>query len=177
MKTLHLYGLGVGFVVVWSSGYVVGSLAAQVMPPLTLTFWRFVLAALVLAALACWRREPWPRGRDLAAVAAVGLPMFALQFGALYTAMADGMPPATTALIACSAPLVVAVISASARWERLTVAGWLGVGLGVTGVAITLSDGVGRPPSLLVLLWALAGLAGLAGGTILTPACTPLPAR
>ena len=63
--------------------------------------------------------------------------------------------------------MVVAVVSASARWERLTVVGWLGVGLGVAGVAVTLSGRLGRPPSLIVLLWALAGLAGLAGGTIL----------
>jgi hypothetical protein len=39
--------------------------------------------------------------------------LFAVQFGALYIALAAGMPAATTALIACSSPLAVAALSAA----------------------------------------------------------------
>ena len=39
----------------------------------------------------------------------VGVLLFAVQFGGLYIGLADGMPAGTTALIACSAPLLVAV--------------------------------------------------------------------
>jgi drug/metabolite transporter (DMT)-like permease len=113
------------------------------------------------------RREQWPHGRELVLLAAIGVPMFAIQFGALYTALADGMPASTTSLIACSSPLLVAVISSAARWERLTPVRWAGIGLGVVGVATTLADRVGRPPNVAVLLWALLGLAALASGTAL----------
>ena len=167
MKSLRIDLLGVVFVLVWSSGYLVGALATRDIAPLTVTLWRFLLAAIVLAVLAGWRRERWPRGRELAVVAAIGLPMFALQFGALYTAMADGLSAGTTALIACSSPLVVAAVAARARWERLSPVGWFGIVLGVVGVAVTLFGRVGRPPSLVVLLWGVAGLVGLAAGTIL----------
>jgi drug/metabolite transporter (DMT)-like permease len=165
VKSLRIDLLGTAFVLIWSSGYVVGSLATQVMAPLAVTLWRFVLAAVVLAAVAVWRGESWPRGRELAAVAAIGVPMFAVQFGALYSALADGMPASTTSLIACSAPLLVAVIGFAAGWERLSGTQSAGIALGLAGVVITLADRVGRPPSPAALGWTLLGLAALTAGT------------
>jgi drug/metabolite transporter (DMT)-like permease len=165
MKPLRVDVTAIAFVLVWSSGYVVGALATQVIPPLAVTLWRFGVAAVVLAIIARIRGERWPRGRQLVAVATAGIPLFAIQFGALYTALADGMPASTTALIACSSPLLVAVIGVCARWERLRPVQWVGIGLGVIGVAVTLADRVGRPPNATALTWALLGLAGLAVGT------------
>jgi drug/metabolite transporter (DMT)-like permease len=167
MKSLRVDVAGVAFVLVWSSGYIVGALATQVVPPLAVTLWRFGIAAIVLAVIARVRGERWPRGRQLAAFAAVGVPLFAIQFGALYTALAAGMPASTTALIACSSPLVVAVIGAFAHWERLRPVQWAGIALGVVGVVVTLADRVGRPPGVGVLAWTLLGMAGLAAGTAL----------
>lgn len=173
MKSLRLDVIGIAFVLVWSSGYVVGALATEVLPALTVTLWRFVVAAVVLAGIARWRRDTWPRGRQLGVVALIGIPMFAVQFGALYTALADGMPASTVSLIACSSPLVVAGVSAGLRWERLTPRRWLGIALGVLGVVITLAERVGRPPSVAALLWTLLGLAGLAAGTLLQSRLAP----
>jgi drug/metabolite transporter (DMT)-like permease len=160
--------LAPSFVVLWSSGYVVGSVATRSIAPLTVTLWRFVISALVLAAIAGYRRESWPvRPADLGFTAVTGVVAFTVQFTALYRGLADGMPPATTALIACSAPLVVAVGGAALGWDRLSARQWLGVGLGVAGVVVTLSDRLGRPPSIGALVWTVIGLGGLAGGSLL----------
>jgi len=170
MKSLqHLPDpLGPGFVAIWSSGYVVGSLATHYSAPFAITLWRFVVAAVALGAIARWRGERWPRSlRALSLTAVTGVVMYGVQFCALYLALADGMPAATTALIACSAPLVVAVGGAALGWDRLTARQWGGVVLGVVGVAVTVSDRVGRPPSLHALLLTLLGLVGLAGGSLL----------
>ena len=165
MKALRLDALGTAFIVVWSSGYLVGSIATRTMAPLAVTMWRFAIAAALLAVVAVVRRERWPRGRQAVAVLGIGVPMFAVQFGALYSAMADGLTAGTTSLIACSSPLAVAVIGAASGWERLRPVQWLGIGLGVLGVLVTLADRVGRPPNAASLVWALVGLAGLAVGT------------
>ena len=167
MKALRLDTLGTAFILVWSSGYLVGSIATRSMPPLAVTMWRFAIAAVLLAVVAVVRRERWPHGRHTLALLGVGVPMFAVQFGALYTAMSDGLTAGTTSLIACSSPLAVAAIGAASGWERLRPMQWLGIGLGVLGVTVTLADRVGRPPNLASLLWALTGLAGLAIGTTL----------
>jgi drug/metabolite transporter (DMT)-like permease len=168
MKSLHIDWLGLVFVLVWSSGYIVGSIATSHIAPLTVTLWRFLLAAVVLAVIARRRHERWPRGRsELPLVVAAGVLLFAVQFSGLYIGLSDGMPAATTALIACSAPLLVAVAAAALKWERLIGRQWTGVLLGVTGVVITLADRVGRPPSAVALAWTLVGLLGLAGGSLL----------
>jgi drug/metabolite transporter (DMT)-like permease len=172
MKALHTL-LAPVFVLVWSSGYVVGSLATQVIAPLTVTLWRFAVAALVLAGIAVLRHEHWPDRREALRLVGVGIPMFAVQFGALYTAMSDGLPAGTTSLIACSSPLVVAAIAATAGWERLGGWQWFGIGLGVLGVLVTLADRVGRPPNVACLLWGLLGLAGLAIGSALQSRVRP----
>jgi len=167
MKALRPDALGTAFILVWSSGYLVGSVATRSMDPLAVTMWRFAIAAALLAAVAVVRRESWPRGREAWALLGVGVPMFAVQFGALYTAMSDGLTAGTTSLIACSSPLAVAAIGAASGWERLRPLQWLGIGLGVLGVLVTLADRVGRPPNVASLVWALVGLAGLAVGTTL----------
>lgn len=152
----------------WSSGYVVGSIATRDIAPLTVTLWRFVVSSAVLTAIAWWRRERWPStARDLATTLGTGVVAFAIQFCALYQALADGTPAATTALFACSSPLLVAVAGAALGWDRLTGRQWLGVALGVAGVVVTVSDRLGRPPSLIALGWVLLGTGGLAGGSLL----------
>jgi drug/metabolite transporter (DMT)-like permease len=167
VKALRSQVMSVSFVTVWSSGYVVGAIAARTMAPLAVTMWRFFVAAAILGTAAVLRRERWPNLRDALRLLGVGVPLFAIQFGALYTALADGLPAGTTALIACSSPLVVAAIGAGAGWERLRPVQWVGILLGAVGVAVTLADKVGRPPSVASLVWALSGLAALAIGTTL----------
>ena len=167
MKSLRIDVLGIVFVLVWSSGFVVGALATERIAPLAVTLWRFVVAAAVLAVIAARRGERWPRGRELVRVTAIGVPLFALQFGALYTALDGGMPASTTSLIACSSPLWVAVVGVVAGWERLRAAQAAGIVLGLAGVVITLADRVGRPPNLAALVWTLLGLTGLTAGTVL----------
>jgi drug/metabolite transporter (DMT)-like permease len=160
-------GQGAAFVAIWTSGYIGGSIAASVIAPLTANLWRFVLGAAVLTAVARRRREVWPHGvRALTTVAAVGVLLFTVQFGGLYIGMAEGTPASTTALIACSSPLLVAAAGAALGWDRLSTRQWAGIALGVIGVAVTLIDRLGRPPTIAALGWTLLGLAGLTAGTI-----------
>jgi drug/metabolite transporter (DMT)-like permease len=148
VKSLPRYGLSIPFVMVWSSGYIGGAIATESIAPRG--------------------RERWPQGRrEIMGAIATGMLLFAVQFGALYIALAAGMPAATTALIACSSPLAVAALSAALGWERLSTRQWFGVLLGVSGVVITLADRLGRPPSVAALFWTLLGLAGLVSGTML----------
>ncbi|HEX5204868.1 DMT family transporter [Paractinoplanes rhizophilus] len=167
MKSLQIDRTGAVFIGVWSSGYIGGSLATSAIAPLAANLWRFAIGGLLLAGIARRRREAWPRGRGLAAAALVGALLFAVQFGGLYLGMANGTPAATTALIACSAPLLVAAVGAVLGWDRLAGRQWIGIALGVAGVAVTLADRLGRPPTETAFAWTLLGLAGLTSGTLL----------
>jgi drug/metabolite transporter (DMT)-like permease len=167
MKALHEQWLPTAFVLLWSSAYIAGAVATPAIAPLAVTLWRFLIAGSLLAVIAWRRHERWPSGRELKGALAAGILLFAIQFAALYIGLALHMPAATTALIACSAPLFVASASAVMGWERLSTRRWAGVVIGVTGVVVTLSDRLGRPPSTAALAWALLGLSGLVAGTML----------
>ncbi len=51
----------VAFVPLWSSGILFGALALRHGPPFAVTGVRFVVAVVLLAALAWLRRAPWPK--------------------------------------------------------------------------------------------------------------------
>lgn len=166
MKRLDL--AGTAFVLIWSSGYVVGAIVAKAAAPLAATTWRLGLAALLLAAMAIKARATWPRRpARILAVLGVGAVLFGVQFGGLYLALSEGMPAGTGALIMSVCPLVVAAVSAVLGLDRLGARQWAGAALGMLGVVLALADRVSQPDSVAPLLWTLLGLAGFAVGTLL----------
>ena len=93
------------FILLWSSGYVVGALAIEVADPLPLLAVRFTLASLVLVPLAL-RHGRW-RGAPLGRLAVVGLLLQVVQFGGIYGGFALGVPAGLSALVMLGlAPLV-----------------------------------------------------------------------
>src|SRR4051794_462539 len=85
------------FVVLWSSGYVVGAAAIEIADPLPLLGARFVLASLVAAPVVLVRGR-W-RGAPLGRLAVAGLLLHVVQFGGAYGGFALGVPAALSALV------------------------------------------------------------------------------
>ena len=102
------------FVLLWSSGYVVGAVAIEVADPLPLLAARFVLASLVAVPLAL-RHGRW-RGAPLGRLAVVGVLLQVVQFGGVYGGFALGVPAALSALVMLG--LVAARHDRSGRRDR-----------------------------------------------------------
>lgn len=152
----------------WSSGYIVGALAVRHAPPLSLTFWRMLIAAPLMAALALAMRARWPRERRvIAQMALVGALLQAAQFAGVYLALQRGVPAGVPALLAGSSPLLMAVIAAPAFGERLDLRQWIGSMLGVAGVVLAVIDELGGGGSLVGFLFALISLVGVVAGTLI----------
>ncbi|WP_217369282.1 DMT family transporter [Nonomuraea antri] len=152
------------FVVTWSSAFVAGVIGVAAAPPLLLTFVRFALAGLLLAGFALAVRAPWPRGRRLLHVVVSGALVMAVQFGALYSAMALRMPAAVVALVQGLNPVVIALLAGRFLGERVSRAQWLGFGLGAAGVGLAVADRVSLTLSGLALC--VLGLLGMSLGTL-----------
>ncbi|MFL5903471.1 MAG: DMT family transporter, partial [Solirubrobacteraceae bacterium] len=151
----------------WSSGFIVGTLAIEHTQPLPLMFWRFVAAAAVMALIAVAMRARWPlERRTLGAVAAVGVLLQALQFTGIFLGFAYGVPAGLAALLAGSSPVAVAIVERAAFGERLRPRQWLGSAVAVAGVALATAAELGGRTTLAGLLFALLGFAGLVGGTV-----------
>jgi len=132
------------FILMWSSGYVVGKLALPYAGPFTLLFLRFAVAALVLLAIALVTRAPWPTGwKPAAHLVAVGLLVQALQFSSLYTGLKLGVSAGVSALIVGTMPLFTALGASVFLDERVSGRQWLGLAAGVGGVALVVADRIG----------------------------------
>ncbi len=133
-----------GFVVSWSSGFVIAKVATVDVPPVTLLVWRFVPVALVLLVVALAtgsaRRVTWTQLRQQAVVG-----LFA-QLGycvLVYAAIAAGVTTGSTALIDAVQPLVVATLVGPLLGLRVRGSQWAGLLVGAAGVALVVRSQVG----------------------------------
>lgn len=142
--------LPMAFVVLWSSGYVGATLAAQAAPAETTLLWRFVTAGAVLAVVVTvlGRRYSPAFVRREAVLGLLGQCGYLL---GVFVAADLGAPTGTTALIASLQPALVAVILATLgeRGGRRQAGGLV---LGLLGVMIVVGGaGGGSVASLLAV--------------------------
>ena len=125
------------FVVIWGSGYLATKVGLQYAPPFTFLTLRFVIGVLLVVPLAIVVKPTWPASASQwLHVAAAGLLMHAVNLGGSHYAQYLGMSAGITALILALQPLVTALVAAPLLDERLKPVQWIGVGLGLTGVAL-----------------------------------------
>jgi drug/metabolite transporter (DMT)-like permease len=163
LPTATLGGL---FVLLWCTGYPAAKFGLQHAAPLTLLVLRFGIAALLLAGLALSARVPWPRGRAALHSVVTGALSLALQFGALYVAVALGVNVGLAALVIGMTPIATALI-ARALGEPLSLRQGIGFAFGIAGVALAIADrlGAGNAPWFAYALL-LLGLLGIGAGTV-----------
>jgi drug/metabolite transporter (DMT)-like permease len=152
------------FVLLWSSAFIAAVLGTDAAPPLLLTFARFAVAGVLLAVIAAVSGSPWPRGRLLVHVVVTGLLMQAVQFGAFYTAIGEGLPGGVVALIQGFNPVLIALLAGFFLGERITRQQWLGFAVGGAGVALAVAGALDFSGSAIVL--SFVGLLGLSVGTV-----------
>ncbi|WP_242578335.1 DMT family transporter [Streptomyces sp. MST-110588] len=153
--------------VVWSSGFISGTLGLRHSAPYTFATLRFAVAGLVLLAVAAVRRERLPRGRRLLHLAVAGVLVQAVQFSSIYVGMDLGVPSGLAALIIALYPLTASLLAVPVLHERIRAGQYLGLVLGLGGVALAVTEG-GRLSGghLLGLGFVALGLLGISVGTV-----------
>jgi drug/metabolite transporter (DMT)-like permease len=142
------------FVLLWSTGFVGAKLGLPYAPPLTFLAIRFVVVALLLLAWIALAGSPWPRRAQLKHVAVAALLLHTIYLGGVFVAISWGLEAGTSALIVSVQPLLVAALAGPLLGERVTPRQWIGLALGLAGVAL--------------VVWRKAGLdeAALAGAAL-----------
>ncbi|MFI2260897.1 DMT family transporter [Streptomyces tubercidicus] len=157
----------VALVVVWSSGFLSGTLGLRYAAPYTFAALRFALAGLVLLGVAAIRRQRLPRGRRLLHLAVAGVLVQAVQFSSIYVGMDLGVPSGLAALIIALYPLTASLLAVPLLHERVSAGQLLGLALGLGGVALAVAEGIRLSLGCLPGLCFLAlGLLGISAGTV-----------
>jgi drug/metabolite transporter (DMT)-like permease len=132
------------FVLVWSSGYISGPAAVHAAAPFFVLGWRFVIAAVLAAALAVVLRRPTRMDRaTVRRVALVGLVMNAVQFGLMYVAFDLGLGATLASLFHALSPVLTALLAAALLGERVLAVQVVGFVVGVVGVLLVLGADLG----------------------------------
>lgn len=159
------------FVLLWSTGFVGAKYGLPYAEPFTFLALRLALAGVLLAALAVALRAAWPADRRSAGRAGVsGLLLHAGYLGGVFFAIDSGLPASVAAVTVSLQPVLTAALAARLLGERLRVVQWLGLVLGVGGVALVLAPGLagvageeGAVPPVGVVSCLVALLCGTAG--------------
>lgn len=159
----------IGFVVMWSSGFIGARLGTPEASTPTLMVWRFLIAAGILFALASVLRHSLPPLREVARKGFVGLLAQGVYLTGVVGAVEFGVTAGTSALVAALQPLLAAALAGPILGERVVLRQWAGLSVGLAGVALVLGGDAqvgGHAP-----LWAYAmpfvGMAGLVAATLL----------
>lgn len=126
----------------WAGNYVVGQIVVQTMDPISLTWFRWLLAAVPLLVLAQviekpdWRAvaRAWPRLLLLSGLGVIGYTLL------LYTAL-QYTSALSASLINAANPAVMVLLAAVLVRERMGWRGIAGLLLGLFGVLVILTNG------------------------------------
>lgn len=138
--------LSIAFVGAWSSGFIGAKLGAGSASSVTLLMWRFLPLALVLGAVTLTAARASWRGlgrRDLLRQIAVGALSQSGYLLTVYYAIELGVSSGTTALIDGTQPLVAGALAGPLLGKAVSRTQWLGLGLGVAGVAVVTAADAG----------------------------------
>ncbi|MGY0020716.1 DMT family transporter [Streptomyces sp. YJ-C3] len=138
--------LSLGFVLTWSSGFIGAKLGADEAAAVTTLMWRFLPLALVLGAVAATAGRRWWRGlslRDAGRQIVVGVLSQSGYLLTVYYAIQLGVSSGTTALIDGTQPLVAGALAGPLLRQYVTARQWLGLCLGVAGVAVVTTADAG----------------------------------
>jgi len=163
------------FVAVWGAGYVATKIGLQYAPPFTFLSLRFSFGLLCLLPVVMLWKPAWPRTRlEWIHLVIAGLLMHAVQLGGSHYAQYLGMSAGVVALIISSQPLFTALIAQKLLGEKLQRGQWLGVFLGLFGVALVVWHKLDiREVTAASLAATLIALAGVTGATLYQKVFSP----
>ena len=126
------------FVLLWATGFVGARAGMPFAEPGTFLSIRFVLAFVLMAAIAMLLGADWPRRGAAANALLVGVLVHGVYLGGVFWAVRHGMPAGISAVIVGLQPIVTALFAATLLGETITRRQRIGLLLGVAGVVMVL---------------------------------------
>lgn len=124
------------FVVLWSTGFIGAKLGMPYTGPMTFLALRFLLVAAIMLPASLALGATWPDRRETAHTAVVGLLLQFAYLGGVFFGLSRGVSAGVAALIVGLQPVLTAALVGALLGERVTARQWLGLALGLGGVAL-----------------------------------------
>ncbi|OLT49192.1 hypothetical protein BJF85_10015 [Saccharomonospora sp. CUA-673] len=149
----------------WSSGFLGATMGTELTGSTTLLFWRFLVVTGLLGAWWLLLRRTRITRRDLGIHAVLGLLSQAGYLSGVVFAAELGVPAGTSALIAALQPLVAAALAGPLLGQHTAPRQWVGLAIGLGGVALVVSGDLGGSAAVLAYTLPLLAMLSLVAGT------------
>jgi drug/metabolite transporter (DMT)-like permease len=129
------------FVVLWSTGFIGAKLGLPHAGPMTFLALRFGLVAAIMLPFCLALRAGWPATRrETAHTAVVGLLIQFTYLGGVFFGISRGVTAGVAALVVGLQPVLTSAMAGFLLGERVSPRQWLGLALGLGGVAFVVQD-------------------------------------
>ncbi|QST01028.1 DMT family transporter [Pontibacillus sp. ALD_SL1] len=149
----------IGFVVMWSSGFIGARLGTAEASSMTVLMWRFIVAAIVLGIWWLWKQRRQIPIKTVLTQSLIGLFAQAGYLYCVFLSVEHGVSAGTSNLVTTLQPIVAAALAGPILKESTSFKQWIGLLLGIIGVLFVVYEDLGT--SAQVPLWAY-GLSFLA---------------
>lgn len=154
------------FVCLWATGFVGARLGMPHSEPGTFLAIRFGSACILLVFVAWVFKAKWPKGANAGHAIIIGFLIHGIYLGSVFWAIDRGMPAAVTAVIVGLQPLLTAMLAGWWLGETITGKHWIGIALGIAGVAIVISPGLDLASSGITVTSVTVTIVGMASVTL-----------
>jgi drug/metabolite transporter (DMT)-like permease len=156
------------FVIVWGSGFLATKTGIQYAAPFTFLSIRFAVGVAFLVPIVLLLKPRWPgTSAEWGHIIIAGLLMHAIHLSGSHYAQYLGMSAGVAAIILAAQPLLTAIIAARWLGEQPSPRQWMGVAIGLGGVAMVVWHKINIAAVGAGSLAAVAiGLAALTAGTL-----------
>ncbi len=139
----HTLRLGVALLIVylvWGTTYFALDVAMQTLPPVLMNGARFLLAGVLMLAIARWQGQAWPTAVQWRASALIGGLMAFAAMALVVLAQKAGIGSGLMATVVTTMPMWLALWT---RWggERVPLTSWIGLVLGAAGALLLALEG------------------------------------
>jgi drug/metabolite transporter (DMT)-like permease len=129
------------FVVLWSTGFIFAKMGLPYAEPFTFVALRYLFVVAIMLPIALIARATWPRHlAEVLHLMVAGLLLHAVYITGVFASIYHGLPAGIAALIVGLQPLLTATLVGPLLGERVSGKQWLGLLLGLVGVALVLRE-------------------------------------
>lgn len=156
------------FLILWSAGFAIAKIGVRFAEPFTLLALRYVSVVLLLIPAFLIVRPPLPATpRAWLDVAITGFLIQVVYFALCYFAFRSGVSAGGVAIIVCLQPILVGLVAPHFVGEKVSLARWIGLALGLSGAALViLARSKVEAENPLGIVATFIALFGITGGTL-----------
>jgi drug/metabolite transporter (DMT)-like permease len=154
------------FVVLWASGFIGAKFGLPYAEPMTFLSLRMLFVGLLIGIVIVLTRPPWPNRDGMLHSAVTGVFVHGLYLGGVFIALQQHLPAGLVALVVSLQPVLTTTLANRWLGERVIPRQWVGLLLGMVGVALIVQDKAAGDTTALGWTAAVVALVGMTIGTL-----------